>query len=654
MTAGNISDYDESDFDILEGLEPVKKRPDMYTRTENPLHIVQEVIDNSVDEALAGFANKITVELRKDGTIQVSDDGRGIPVGLHKKKQIPVVQAAFCLLHSGGKFNKKDAKSAYKYSGGLHGVGVAVTNALSTRVEVEVKREGKRYRICFENGDVVVPLELVGNARGTGTQVLLKPNPIYFHSQDIPLAELNRLLSSKAALLPGLHITLTNFRVEGEPVSQEWQYEAGLVSLLAQMTKEEEPIVPVFSGERYMLEGDENFAEGEGAAWAFGWFESGRGEGESFTNLIPTPEGGTHVAGMRSAIFDCMRTFTDLHGLMPKGLKLTTEDTFRNITYVLSAKVLDPAFANQTKDKLNSREAVRLVDKAVKGSFEVWLNLNVTQGKLIADLAIRNAMARQKASSKVERKKSSGVVMLPGKLADCESDDPSVAELFLVEGDSAGGSAKQGRAKDFQAILPMRGKGLNTWEVDRNEALSNEEIHDMAIAMGIQPHSLTDELDWKKLRYGKISILSDADVDGFHIQVLLLTLFKKHFPQLIERGHIYIARPPLYRLDAEASGKKRLAKKIYAMDEDELHTWEDRLKKEGYTSWRVGRFKGLGEMNPPELWETTLNPDTRRLFQVVLPNEMREEAKQTFDMLMSKSRASSRREWMERRGNEVE
>lgn len=654
MTTEQQTTYDESDFDILEGLEPVKLRPDMYTRTENPLHIIQEVIDNSVDEALAGFTTKIDVTLNKDGTVVVADNGRGIPTGIHKKKHIPVVQAAFCLLHAGGKFNKKDANSAYRYSGGLHGVGVAVTNALSERVEVEVKREGQRYRIVFENGDVVVPLETVGKARGSGTQVCVKPNPKYFHSAEIPLEELKRLLRSKAALLPGLQISLTNHRVEGPAVTETWQYEEGLVSLLAQITKEEAPLVPVFSGERYMPEGDENFAEGEGAAWAFAWFESGRGDGQSFTNLIPTPEGGTHVAGLRSAVFECVKTFVDLHGLLPKGIKLTAEDAFRNVSYVLSAKVLDPAFANQTKDKLTSREAVKLVEKSVRGSFEVWLNHNVAQGKTIADIAIRNAMARQKAASKVERKKTSGVVLLPGKLADCESDDPSVAELFLVEGDSAGGSAKLGRSKDFQAILPMRGKGLNTWEVDRNEALSNEEIHDISVAIGVDPHTLNDEIDWKKLRYGKIGILSDADVDGFHIQVLLLTLFLRHFPQLIERGHIYVARPPLYRIDTDSAGKKRQAKKIYAMDDEELKTWEDRLRKEGYPTWRIGRFKGLGEMGPEELWETTLSPDTRRLLQVVLPEELKEESKQTFDMLMSKGRAASRREWMERRGNEVE
>lgn len=648
------STYDESGFDILEGLEPVKLRPDMYTRTESPLHIIQEVIDNSVDEALAGFTTKISVDLRKDGFIEIEDNGRGIPTGLHKKKQIPVVQAAFSLLHAGGKFNKTDANSAYRYSGGLHGVGVAVTNALSLRLEVEVKREGERYRIAFENGNLVTPLESLGKARGTGTKVLVKPDPKYFHSPDLPLDALKRLLRSKAALLPGLQIILTNRRVEGEPSVEIWQYEEGLRSLLSEITSDDSFLVPVFSGEKYMPEGDETFSEGEGAAWAFGWFEGGRGEGQSFANLIPTPEGGTHVAGLRTAVFDCVRTFVDLHGLLPKGIKLTADDTFRNVSYVLSGKVLDPAFANQTKDKLVSRDALKLVERVVRGAFEVWLNHNVTQGKAIADIAINNALARTKAASKVERKKTSGVVMLPGKLADCESDDPEVAELFLVEGDSAGGSAKQGRAKDFQAILPMRGKGLNTWEVDRNEALANEEIHDISVAIGIEPHTLNDIIDWKKLRYGKIAILADADVDGFHIQVLLLTLFKKHFPQLLARGHIYISCPPLFRLDADAVGKKRQAKKVYAMDDAELRMWEDRLRKDGYPTWHVGRFKGLGEMNPPELWETTLSPDTRRMLQVVLPDGQMDDANKTFDMLMSKSRAASRREWMERRGDEVE
>jgi topoisomerase-4 subunit B len=653
MTTPKTQQYTEASIKILEGLEPVKQRPGMYTRTVNPLHIVQEIIDNGVDEAIGGFAKTLKVELLPAGEVRVTDDGRGIPVGLHPEKQIPVVQAVFTILHAGGKFDKQNG-GAYAFSGGLHGVGVSVTNALSDVLDITVHRDGWEHTIGFANGDVAKPLKKVGRTELNGTSVLVRPNPKYFDSPDLPIAELRVLLRSKAVLLPGYAVTLVDAREpDAVPKEETFLYENGMVTLLGELSGEE-PIVPVFEGQAYAGAEDESFSEGEGCAYAFSWFEHGDGTGSSFVNLIPTPLGGTHIAGLRSALYTALRSFIDHHAMLPKGVKLGADDVFKNVRYVLSGRLLDPQFDNQTKDRLSSRDGVKLVEKMLQPRVEAWLNMNPTQARLLADLAIRQAMARQRASNKPERKRSSSVVMLPGKLAECESTDPTETELFLVEGDSAGGSAKQGRNKDNQAILPMRGKGLNVWEKDRNQALANEEIYDIALAIGVQPHTLADEVDFSKLRYYKICILADADVDGFHIQVLLLTLFFKHFPQLIERGHIYVARPPLYRLDVESAGKKRAAKKLYVMDAHEQAMWEDRLTKEGYVKWATSRFKGLGEMEALELWDTTLNPDTRRLLKVMLPDAARNDAKTMFDNLMSKGQSSWRREWMERRGNEVE
>ena len=644
--------YDESAIRILEGLEPVKQRPGMYTRTESPLHIVQEVLDNAVDEAIGAYAKNINVELLPQGLIRISDDGRGIPVGLHPEKKIPVIEAVFTILHAGGKFDKADG-GAYSFSGGLHGVGVSVTNALSEMLEVTVIRDGARHVIEFRNGDVAKPLAKAGKATGSGTSVVIKPNPKYFDTVQIDGAALRALVKSKAVLLPGLNTTFRDARSgEANAVTETFNYAEGLVTFLDELSTSD-ALVPVVALSSYANADDETFAEGEGAAWAFSFFEA-PSAAASFVNLIPTPIGGTHVSGLRQALFNAIRTHIDHHGMLPKGVKLTAEDVFKNVGFVLSARILDPAFENQTKDRLSSRDGVKLIEKTVQPHFEGWLNLNPAPAKLIAELSIRNAAARQRQSKQVERKKSSSVVMLPGKLSDCESSDPELTELFLVEGDSAGGSAKMGRSKDTQAILAMRGKGLNTWEKDQIEALANEEIHDISVAIGINPHTLTETVDFSKIRYGKICLLADADVDGFHIQVLLLTLFFRHFPQLINRGHVFVARPPLYRLDADAVGKKRPAKKLYAMDDDELTMFEDRLKKEGYTKMKVGRFKGLGEMDPPELWETTLNPDTRRLLKVVLPEALRGDATAGFDNLMSKSKADWRRQWLERRGHEVD
>ncbi len=644
--------YDESAIKILEGLEPVKMRPGMYTRTVDPLHIIQEVLDNAVDEALGGFANRIDVGLLPGGTVLVRDNGRGIPVGLHPEKKIPVVQAVFCILHAGGKFDK-GAGGAYSFSGGLHGVGVSVTNALSKSLEVRVTRDGWQHEIAFADGDVVRPLKRLGRAEGSGTELRITPNPKYFDSPDVPVAQLRELLRSKAVLLPGIEVVLRDERNPEAPKEEVFRYADGLPSYLAELAQEP-ALVDVIAGSAFCGPEEETFAEGEGAQWAFSWFEGGDGSGRSFVNLIPTPLHGTHVAGLRAAVFSVVKAYIEHHSMLPKGLKLTADDAFKQVRFVLSARILDPAFENQTKDRLSSRDSVRLIERTMLPSLEAWFNHNPAQAKTVAELVIRQALARQRSTAKVERKRSSSVVMLPGKLADCESEDIAVNELFLVEGDSAGGSAKQGRSKDTQAIFPMRGKSLNVWEKTKEEALSNEEIADVATAIGVSPHGPNDEVDLSKLRYGKVCILSDADVDGFHIQVLLLTLFYRHFPRLVERGHVYVARPPLYRIDADAAGKKRQARKIYAMDEAELANWEERLKKEGYVNWRVGRFKGLGEMDPAELWETTLAPDTRRLLKVTLPDEFKADGPVLFDNLMGKSRAAWRKEWMERRGHEVD
>jgi topoisomerase-4 subunit B len=645
--------YDESSVRVLKGLEPVRLRPGQFTRTDTPLHIVQEAIDNAVDEAIAGHATLLAVTMHADQSVSVADDGRGIPVGPHPVEKIPVIQAIFTVLYSGGKFDKTSGAGAYTYAGGLHGVGVSVTNALSQRLECEVKRQGRTHRIVFADGEVLEPLSVSGKATGTGTSVRIWPDPKYFDSATISQQDLAHLLRTKAVLLPGLLVTLTIETPTGRE-TQQWQYAAGLAGYLAELAEGEASLVPVFAGRNEAGESDETFAEGEGVEWAFSWYETAKGDGKAFVNLIPTALGGTHVSGLRSAVFAAVTAFIDHHSLLPKGLKLQPDDVCRNLRYVISVRMLDPQFAAQTKDKLTSREGVRLVDRMVKDPLEIWLNQHVAEGKLIAELAIRQALARTRAAKTVERKRSSSVVMLPGKLADCESSDPAESEIFLVEGDSAGGSAKMARNKETQAILPLRGKGMNVWEKDAQQALENEEIRDLTTALGVSPHTQEDSIDWTKLRYGTVAIMSDADVDGQHIQTLLLTLFFRHFPQLIARGHVFVACPPLYRIDVDSAGKKRAAKKLYAMDRNELTSWEDRLKKEGYTSWKVGRFKGLGEMDPPELWETTLNPDTRRLLRVTLDEVDRPAAIERFNLLMAKARSGARREWMELRGNEIE
>ncbi|MFV0664499.1 DNA topoisomerase IV subunit B [Denitromonas sp.] len=652
------TNYDESSFRVLKGLEPVRERPGMYTRTDSPAHIIQEVIDNAADEALAGSAKKIQVTVHRDGAVTVADDGRGIPVGLHPEEGVPVVVLAYTRLHAGGKFNKREGNSAYAFSGGLHGVGVAVTNALSLSIEVEVKRDGKIHRIVFTNGgERIGPLEEIGTCgqRNTGTTVKVWPDPKYFDVPRVPMNELERLLRSKAVLLPGVAVQLDIEQADGSLASKQWHYPNGLAQYLSELAGDQEPVAPLFTGEKYAASDDEAFASGEGAAWTFGWFDPAV-PAESYVNLIPTVAGGTHESGLRAGVFEAVKSFIEHHALLPRGLKLQQDDVCNRLSFVLSARLLDPQFQGQVKEKLNSREAVKLVSGMVRDPFEIWLNNHVDAGKAIAELAIRAATARQKNAKKVEKKKTSGVAVLPGKLSDCESEDTDDNELFLVEGDSAGGSAKLARNKETQAILPLRGKVQNAWEIDPDRLYANNEIHDIAVALGVDAHGPDDTPDLSGLRYGKVVIMSDADVDGAHIQTLLLTLFFRHFPTLIAAGHIYVAQPPLYRVDVPAQGKKRPARRLYALDDGELTAIRDRMLQEGFKpeALEIGRFKGLGEMNPEQLRETTMDPATRRVLPVRVRPEALDETLRMFTLLMGKGEASNRRAWMETKGDTVD
>ena len=645
--------YDEASIKVLKGLEPVRQRPGMYTRTDNPLHIVQEVIDNAADEGLAGHGRQINVTLHADGSVSVEDDGRGIPVGLHPEEKAPVAEIVFTRLHAGGKFDKK-AGGAYAFSGGLHGVGVSVTNALSARLEVTVWREGHAHELAFADGELVKPLEKTESVgrKKTGTRVRLWPNGKYFDSAVIPVADLAHSLRSKAVLLSGIKVSLT---IEKTGEVRQWQYDDGLRGYLNEALGDAERIVPLFEGKQYAQADDEQFSEGEGAHWAVAWTAEGAVVRESYVNLIPTTAGGTHEAGLRDGLFNAVKSFAELHSLIPKGIKLLPDDVFCRASFVLSAKVLDPQFQGQIKERLNSRDAVRLVGGYVKNALDLVLHANVDAAKKLTESVIRQAQARTRSAQKVEKRKSSGVAVLPGKLTDCESSDVSRTEVFLVEGDSAGGSAKMGRDKEFQAVLPLRGKVLNSWEVERDRLFANTEIHDIAVAIGVDPHGPGDTVDLSGLRYGRICILSDADVDGSHIQVLLLTLFFKHFPRLVEAGHVYIARPPLFRVDVPAAGK-RPARKVYCLDQGELQAVQDKLRAEGVreSSWSISRFKGLGEMSAEQLWDTTMNPDTRRLMPVTCGELGVEATVRMFDMLMSKSESGQRRSWLEEKGNLAE
>ena len=652
-TVKTSTEYSEGSIRVLKGLEPVKQRPGMYTRTDNPLHIIQEVLDNAADEALAGYGKKIKVVLHLDGSVSIEDDGRGIPFGMHPEEKAPVIELVFTRLHAGGKFDKGKG-GAYSFSGGLHGVGVSVTNALSKRLEATSYREGQVASLVFSGGDVIEQLVTRKSGEGDrkqGTTVRAWPDAKYFESSALPMNELTHLLRSKAVLMPGVTVTLVNDKTKE---TQQWQYKAGLRDYLTQ-TLNGDPVIPLFEGEGFADPNHDSFAEGEGASWAVAFTEDGAPVRESYVNLIPTSAGGTHESGLRDGLFTAVKSFIELHGLLPKGVKLMPEDVFARASYVLSAKVLDPQFQGQIKERLNSRDAVRLVSSFVRPALELWLNEHVDFGKKLAELAIKAAQTRQKAGQKVEKRKSSGVAVLPGKLTDCESKDILHNEVFLVEGDSAGGSAKMGRNKESQAILPLRGKVLNTWEVDRDRLFANNEIHDISVAIGVDPHGPNDTPDMSNLRYGKVCILSDADVDGSHIQVLLLTLFFRHFPKLIETGHLYVARPPLFRVDAPARGKKP-ASKAYALDEGELTAIIDKLRKDGVKEggWSISRFKGLGEMSAEQLWDTTLNPDTRRLLPMELGPLDNAGTENLMMQLMGKGEAAARRELMELHGDSIE
>ncbi|MBX9684790.1 MAG: type IIA DNA topoisomerase subunit B [Hyphomicrobium sp.] len=646
--------YDESSFKVLRGLEPVRQRPGMYTNLESPNHLIAEVVDNACDEALANYAKNISVIAHADGSVSVQDDGRGIPVGVHPEEGVSVVEVAFTVLHSGGKFDK-DSGGAYKFAGGLHGVGVAVTNALSTKVEVTVFRDGGEHFIRFINGAAAAPVARVGDCpkKRSGTMVRAWPDPKYFDVPNVILPQLERALRSKAVLLPGVNVTLFTEKT-GE--TRVWSYPDGLRGYLNEAMAEQEMAVPIFAMEKFIPKGGESgYAEGEGAAWAIVWSTEGAIVRESYVNLIPTWSGGTHDSGLRDGVFNAVKSFAELHGLLPKGVKLVPEDVFSRASFVLSAKVLDPQFQGQTKDKLVSRDALRLVSLMVKDPLDLWLNEHIDFGKRITELAIQQAQSRLRSAQKVEKKKGSSVAVLPGKLTDCSSSDPTRTELFLVEGDSAGGSAKQGRNKEFQAVLPLRGKVLNTFEVEKDRLFANNEIHDIAVAIGVDPHGPDEAVDLSGMRYSGIYIMADADVDGAHISTLLMTLFFRHFYQVVLAGKIYLAQPPLFRVDVPAQGKKPI-RKLYALNEGELLGIEDRLRQEKVRegSWSISRFKGLGEMNAEQLWDTTLNPDTRRSLRVNVAAVPYKENMDMFNMLMGKHEASTRRAWLEYHGNEVE
>ncbi len=625
------SQYDASSIEVLSGLEPVRKRPGMYTQTERPNHLAQEVIDNSVDEAIAGYATEIDVILSKDGSVQVSDDGRGMPVDIHPKEGIPGVEVILTKLHAGGKFSGKN----YEFSGGLHGVGVSVVNALSKHLEVWVKRGGKEYNIAFADGKKIADLEEIGavGQRNTGTTLRFWPDPQFFDSIKYSVSHLKHVLRAKAVLCPGLKVS---FYEEKTDESIEWCYEDGLRdylidSLEGSDTLPDEPFMGSFSG------------NSEAADWAVLWLpEGGESISESYVNLVPTAQGGTHVNGLRTGLTEAIREFCEFRNLLPRGVKLAPDDVWDKVSYILSVKMADPSFSGQTKERLSSRDAAGFVSQAIKDAFSLWLNHNTAEAEIIVQLAISNAIARQRAGKKVQRKKLTSGPALPGKLADCVAQDLEVTELFLVEGDSAGGSAKQARNRDTQAILPLRGKILNTWEVDSTVVLGSQEVHDIAVALGLDPGS--DNL--ANLRYGKVCILADADSDGLHIATLLCALFLRHFQALVEAGRVYVAMPPLYRIDVGKVVR-------YALDDEEKEVVLQQIKDDGLRGKvNVQRFKGLGEMNPLQLRETTMYPDTRRL--VRLEFTPGDKTFNVMDMLLAKRRAGDRKAWLSEKGDEAD
>jgi topoisomerase-4 subunit B len=626
-----MSQYNADAIEVLTGLEPVRKRPGMYTDTTRPNHLAQEVIDNSVDEALGGHADRIDVTLHGDGAISVVDNGRGMPVDLHPVQNKPGVEVILSTLHAGGKFSDKN----YQFSGGLHGVGVSVVNALSTRLEVTIRREGEVYEMAFENGEKASDLKVVDTCgkRNTGTGIRFIPDPQYFDSANFSLSRLSHVLRAKAVLCPGLRVTLLD---EKKKEKTEWYYEDGIADYLADATIDfpvipEAPFTCNFQGET------------EAVDWAIQWLpEGGDLITESYVNLIPTAQGGTHVNGLRSGLLEAIREFCELRSLLPRGVKLTAEDIWDRCAYVLSSKLHDPQFSGQTKERLSSREAAGFVSGVAKDAFGLWLNQHTSEAELLAEMCINRAQARLRSAKKVVRKKVASGPALPGKLADCTTEDPDQGELFLVEGDSAGGSAKQARNREFQAILPLRGKILNTWEVDSQEILASAEVHNISVALGIDPGS--DDLSG--LRYKKVCILADADSDGLHIATLICALFLRHFRSLVRSGHVFVAMPPLYRIDV---GKEV----YYALDDAERNGILERLAAENKRAKpNVQRFKGLGEMNPSQLRETTMDPDTRRLVQLVLDAD--DDTDSMFDMLLAKKRAGDRKTWLESKGNLAE
>ncbi|MFO7763928.1 MAG: DNA topoisomerase IV subunit B [Wenzhouxiangellaceae bacterium] len=625
-----MSKYEAADIEVLQGLEPVRRRPGMYTDTTRPNHLAAEVVDNSVDEALAGHARRIDVVLHADGSVAVTDDGRGMPVDPHPEHKLPGVELIMTRLHAGGKFSGKN----YTFSGGLHGVGVSVVNALSKRLECRIRRGGTEYAMAFENGDTVAPLEPVAEVgkRNTGTWIRFWPDPAYFDSANISRLRLKHLLRAKAILCPGLTITLTD---EQNDEREEWFFEQGLTDYLSgELADLERVPAEPFTGE---FSGDETEA-----SWALCWVPEGELVQESYVNLIPTPLGGTHVNGLRTGLIEALREFCEIRSLLPRGVRLAPEDPWERLSFVLSVKLREPQFSGQTKERLSSREASSFVAGLVKDAFSLWLNKNTADGEAIARLAIDNALKRSKQRKQVARRKVVSGPALPGKLADCASTDLEETELFLVEGDSAGGSAKQARNREFQAIMPLRGKILNTWETDPAQVLGSQEIHDLAIAIGVDPGSN----DLAKLRYGKIIVLADADSDGLHIATLLSALFLRHFRPLVDAGRIFIAMPPLYRIDV---GKKT----FYALDGDERTGLLARIQAEGMKGKIAEtRFKGLGEMNPMQLRESTIDPNSRRLLQLTVDDDPG--THELMDMLLARKRASDRRAWLEAKGNLAE
>jgi topoisomerase-4 subunit B len=623
-----MSNYNAEDIEVLTGLDPVKKRPGMYTDTSRPNHLAQEVIDNSVDEALAGHARRVDVTLHKDGSLSVCDDGRGMPVDIHPEQGLPGVEVILSTLHAGGKFSN----SNYQFSGGLHGVGVSVVNALSDRLDVTVKRGGQIHQILFSNGDKTSDLQVIDTCgqRNTGTILRFWPNPEYFDSVKFSVSRLRHVLRAKAVLCSGLTMS---FYDENTNESLEWFYEDGLKDYIADALNgwevlPAEPFIGAFA------------AENEAVDWAVQWLpEGGELVQESYVNLIPTPQGGTHVNGLRTGLLEAMREFCEFRNLLPRGVKLTPDDIWDRCSFVLSSKMADPQFSGQTKDRLSSREVAAFVAGVVKDAFSLWLNQHTEESEKLAELCILHAQRRMRASKKVVRKKVTQGPALPGKLADCSSDEPEQCEIFLVEGDSAGGSAKQARNRENQAIMPLRGKILNTWEVESQEILGSQEVHDISVALGVDPGLESAE----DLRYHKICILADADSDGLHIATLLCALFVRHFRPLVASGHVYVAMPPLFRIDV---GKDV----YYALDDAERQGILDRIEAEGKRGKvNVQRFKGLGEMNPLQLRETTMDPDTRRLVQLTL--EPGDDTNSVLDMLLAKKRSPDRRQWLETKGN---